>query len=129
MTLAERCVRLCAKYPELVDRLVLTNCDAFEHFPPAAFRPIEAVGARVPGLISGLDLLLRVRAFRRALLAAAPLTVQLQAAFAAAGGPPKVLHMDNGPELISQALQQFRENKTSGIHPAGLSGKRVVLCG
>ena len=29
----------------------------------------------------------------------------------AAGGPPKVLRMDNGPEFISQALQQFCEGK------------------
>ena len=31
--------------------------------------------------------------------------------FAVAGGPPKVLRMDNGPELVSQALQQFCEGK------------------
>jgi transposase InsO family protein len=31
--------------------------------------------------------------------------------FAAAGGPPKVLRMDNGPEMISQALQQFCAGK------------------
>ena len=31
--------------------------------------------------------------------------------FAAAGGPPKVLRMDNGPELVSQALQQFCHGK------------------
>ena len=31
--------------------------------------------------------------------------------FAAAGGPPKVLRMDNGPELISQALQRFCDGK------------------
>jgi transposase InsO family protein len=31
--------------------------------------------------------------------------------FAAAGGPPKVLRMDNGPELVSQALQQFCTGK------------------
>jgi putative transposase len=39
------------------------------------------------------------------------LVVELEAVFAAAGGPPKVLRMDNGPELVSQALQQFCENK------------------
>lgn len=32
---------------------------------------------------------------------------ELTTVFAAAGGPPTVLRMDNGPEFISQALQQF----------------------
>ena len=36
---------------------------------------------------------------------------ELEKVFAAAGGPPKVLRMDNGPELVSQALQRFCENK------------------
>jgi pimeloyl-ACP methyl ester carboxylesterase len=70
------CQILCANRPELVDRLVLTNCDAFEHFPPGAFRLIEAVGAHVPGMIAGLDLILRARSLRRAVMAAAPLTVR-----------------------------------------------------
>ena len=70
------CQILCANHPELVGRLVLTNCDAFEHFPPRVFRPIEAAGAHVPGLVAGLDLLLRARSVRRTLLAAAPLTIQ-----------------------------------------------------
>jgi putative transposase len=39
------------------------------------------------------------------------LVIELEDAFAAAGGPPKVLRMDNGPELVSQALQRFCENK------------------
>ncbi|MEE3065258.1 MAG: hypothetical protein VYA67_15100 [Actinomycetota bacterium] len=29
------------------------------------------------------------------------LVAELKAAFAAAGGPPKVLRMDNGPEMVS----------------------------
>jgi putative transposase len=36
---------------------------------------------------------------------------ELEVVFAAAGGPPMVLRMDNGPELISQALQQFCDGK------------------
>jgi putative transposase len=35
------------------------------------------------------------------------LVTELKTVFATAGGPPKVLRMDNGPEFISQALQQF----------------------
>jgi putative transposase len=44
---------------------------------------------------------------------------ELTKAFAAAGGPPRVLRMDNGPEFISQALQQFCDGKveTSYIPP------------
>nr|WP_110782027.1 IS3 family transposase [Mycolicibacterium parafortuitum] len=36
---------------------------------------------------------------------------ELKKVFAAAGGPPKVLRMDNGPEFISQALQQFCDDR------------------
>lgn len=70
------CQILCANDPHAVDRLVLTNCDAFEHFPPAIFRPIEAAGAYIPGLVAGLDLLLRVPLFRRAALTAVPVTMR-----------------------------------------------------
>jgi pimeloyl-ACP methyl ester carboxylesterase len=70
------CQILCANHPELVDRLVLTNCDAFERFPPVAFRAIERAGAHIPGSIAGLDLFLRFRLLRRAALAAAPLTMR-----------------------------------------------------
>ena len=31
--------------------------------------------------------------------------------FAVAGGPPKVVRMDNGPELVSQALQRSCDGK------------------
>lgn len=39
------------------------------------------------------------------------LVEELERVFAAAGGPPMVLRMDNGPEFISQALQRFCEDK------------------
>ncbi|MCA4724638.1 IS3 family transposase [Mycolicibacterium fortuitum] len=39
------------------------------------------------------------------------LVFELEEAFAAAGGPPAVLRMDNGPEMVSQALQRFCEHK------------------
>ena len=39
------------------------------------------------------------------------LVAELEKVFAAGGGPPKVLRMDNGPELVSQALQRFCDGK------------------
>jgi putative transposase len=44
------------------------------------------------------------------------LVEELKKVFAAAGGPPKVPRMDNGPEMISQALQQFCENKVGLLY-------------
>lgn len=40
------------------------------------------------------------------------LVEELKKVFAAVGGPPRVLRMDNGPELVSQALQRFCDGKT-----------------
>lgn len=48
------CQILCANYPQLVARLVLTNCDAFDNFPPAVFRAIERAGAHIPGMVTAL---------------------------------------------------------------------------
>jgi pimeloyl-ACP methyl ester carboxylesterase len=70
------CQILCANHPELVDRLVLTNCDAFERFPPAAVRAVERAGARIPGSIAALDIFLRLRLLRRAALTVVPVTMQ-----------------------------------------------------
>ncbi|WP_280335623.1 IS3 family transposase [Nocardia wallacei] len=44
------------------------------------------------------------------------LVAELQRVFAARGGPPRMLRMDNGPEMISQALQQFCAGKTGLVY-------------
>jgi pimeloyl-ACP methyl ester carboxylesterase len=57
------CQLLVTEHPERVGRLVLTPCDAFEHFFPPAFRPMQWA-SKVPG---GLGLTLRpvrIRAVR-----------------------------------------------------------------
>jgi pimeloyl-ACP methyl ester carboxylesterase len=69
------CQLLAASRPELVGRLVLTNCDSFEHFPPRAFRPLVRGIARIPGILSGVAVSARLRAVRKASMAAASLTV------------------------------------------------------
>jgi putative transposase len=45
------------------------------------------------------------------------LVAELERVFVVAGGPPKVLRMDNGPELVSQALQRFCDGKTDAELP------------
>ena len=54
------------------------------------------------------------------------LVEELEKVFAAAGGPPKVLRLDNGPEMISQTLQRLRKQDWHRLHPAGLPvGQRL----
>jgi putative transposase len=48
------------------------------------------------------------------------LVIELQDAFAAAGGPPKVLRIDNGPELVfPSAATVLRQQGRPVLHPAG----------
>ena len=44
------CQLVVDRRPERLGRLVLTNCDAFENFPPRLFKPL-VVAARVPGAL------------------------------------------------------------------------------
>jgi hypothetical protein len=59
---------------------------------------------------------------------------ELEKVFATANGPPKVLRLDNGPEMISQALQQFCDGKAGlsdygrlGMWADPASAKRVAV--
>jgi pimeloyl-ACP methyl ester carboxylesterase len=50
--------------PERVGRLVLTNCDAFEDFPPALVKPLVAA-AKIPGALRAGLAPMRLRSARR----------------------------------------------------------------
>jgi pimeloyl-ACP methyl ester carboxylesterase len=68
------CQLVVAFHPDRIGRLVLTNCDAFENFPPAAFRlAVKALG-HLPGAAAGVERLGRIASVRR--VAMAPLTVE-----------------------------------------------------
>lgn len=58
------CQIAAANHPDRLGGLVLTNCDAFERFPPPAFRYLQPA-ARVPGALRLLALSLAVRPLRR----------------------------------------------------------------
>lgn len=70
------CQLVLANHPERIARLVLTNCDAFEDFPPPAFKLLMKGLGRVPGAVAALATLGRLKAGRRAAFALAPLTVE-----------------------------------------------------
>jgi pimeloyl-ACP methyl ester carboxylesterase len=69
------CQLVVTNHPQQISRLVLVNCDAFEHFPPPAFKLVVRGLGRVPGAITALGQLGRLRSMRRLTLAIAPLTV------------------------------------------------------
>jgi pimeloyl-ACP methyl ester carboxylesterase len=58
------CQLTAIHYGERVGRLVLTPCDCYEHFPPAAFVPLMSLG-RIPGAIWALGNLMRPRFAQR----------------------------------------------------------------
>jgi pimeloyl-ACP methyl ester carboxylesterase len=72
---------VAAHHPERVERLVLTNCDLFERFPPFPFSLMPPL-ARVPGGMTVLAAPFRIGAVARAtygLLAKQPIPAELVA--------------------------------------------------
>jgi pimeloyl-ACP methyl ester carboxylesterase len=55
---------LAANHPQRVERLVLTNCDMFDHFPPFPFNGLPLL-ARLPGGVTALQLPNRLAFVRR----------------------------------------------------------------
>ena len=64
---------LVTEMPERVGRLVLTNCDCFEKFPPGRFK-LMARSVRVPGVAAMIANSMRFRFMRRSPLAYGALT-------------------------------------------------------
>jgi len=114
------CQLLVVAEPERIGRLVLTDCDAFEDFPPKAFKALVAA-AKVPGALRALLEPMRSKRARRLPLAYGWLTkrpvpddvmdgwtlralqdpgVMADLRKALAGLSPRVL-LDNSPKLTS----------------------------
>lgn len=56
---------LVTRHPERIGRLVLTNCDTHENFPPGAFKAMPPL-AKLPGMMSVIATPFRVGAIARA---------------------------------------------------------------
>jgi pimeloyl-ACP methyl ester carboxylesterase len=58
------CQLVAVQHPRRIARLVLTDCDAFEDFPPKAFKSLIAA-AKVPGALKAMLLPMRAKPPRR----------------------------------------------------------------
>jgi len=58
------CQMFVVRHPGVVKRLVLTNCDAYDQFPPQPFKYLSLV-PKIPGAIGVLAASMRIRANRR----------------------------------------------------------------
>ncbi len=58
------CQLVVTRHPERVGRLVLTNCDAYDNFPPRIFAFLFH-GAKIPGFVWTLAQPMRIAAMRR----------------------------------------------------------------
>jgi pimeloyl-ACP methyl ester carboxylesterase len=65
---------LITRHPERVGRVVLTNCDAFDNFPPQMFKPLTFLGGRVPGALRAVGAATSIPAVRRGPLGYGTLT-------------------------------------------------------
>jgi pimeloyl-ACP methyl ester carboxylesterase len=78
---------VATRHPEVVERLVLTNCDCFDKFPPFPFSLMPPV-ARLPGGVTMLQIPFRIGALARAtygLLAKEKIPAELVASWLAPG--------------------------------------------
>jgi pimeloyl-ACP methyl ester carboxylesterase len=57
------CQLVVTRHPERIGRLVLTNCDAYDVFPPSIFKPLFRLAA-IPGFVWAIAQPLRIGALR-----------------------------------------------------------------
>lgn len=96
---------VAANHPERVERLVLTNCDTFEHFPPFPFSLMPPL-ARLPGGMTLLAAPFRIGAVARAtygLLTERPLS-------------PELVSDWLRPSLSDPAIKRDAGKVTAGAH-------------
>ena len=99
------CQVATAANPERVERLVLTNCDTFEHFPPSVFKAMPAI-ARVPGGMTMLSAPFRIGPLARA--AYRPFTIEPI--------PSELISSWLEPSLSDSGIRHDTRKLTAGMH-------------
>jgi len=96
---------LVTRHPERIGRLVLTNCDTHENFPPGIFKAMPPV-AKLPGGMTVLSAPFRIGALARA--AFKP--------FAKTQIPPQLVASWMAPGLHDRAVKHDARKVTAGMH-------------
>jgi pimeloyl-ACP methyl ester carboxylesterase len=96
---------LVTRHPERIARLVLTNCDTHENFPPGIFKAMPPI-ARLPGGMTLLSAPFRIGALGRA--AFRPFTRRPL--------PPELIESWMEPALRDAAIRRDAGKVTRGMH-------------
>jgi pimeloyl-ACP methyl ester carboxylesterase len=96
---------LVTRRPERVGRLVLTNCDTYDNFPPSLFKLMPPL-AKLPGAMTVIGLPFRIGALRRA--AFAP--------FAKSGIPADLIDSWMEPSQRDPAVKRDTAKVTAGMN-------------
>ena len=96
---------LATRRPERIGRLVLTNCDTHENFPPSAFKLMPPL-AKLPGAMTVMSLPFRLAPVRRA--AFAP--------FAKTKIPPELIDSWMEPSQRDAGVRRDTAKVTAGLN-------------
>lgn len=96
---------LATRHPERIGRLVLTNCDTHENFPPGIFRYVLPI-TKLPGAVQAMAAPLRIGAFSRA--AYKP--------FAKTAIPPALIESWTRPALTDRAVRRDLKKVSVDMH-------------
>jgi pimeloyl-ACP methyl ester carboxylesterase len=103
------CQMVVTNHPERIGRLVLTNCDAYDVFPPSIFKPLFRL-AGMPGFIWSIAQPLRMKALRHSPIGFGWLSKK--------GIPPEVTRSWLDPLLRDRRIRRDTAKLLKGVRPS-----------
>ena len=100
---------LVSTRPDVVGRLALTSCDAFDIYPPALFKPLRIIAGYVPGSALALAQLTRIKPLQRSPVAFGYVAKRPM--------EPEIVESYTGPARTNAAVRRDTAKVLRGIHP------------